>query len=204
MFNLFNLGAKRECWIENSTLYVKDLFTDRVDSYAINPTKFFKDHARIEDTVAPMPVDKHVIWQVEDAEHNIIIGRSDASVTVVNNYRVISCTSWDISRFVNPAMVIGYHRNKVLIDAVLLDMRDMQTVYVHGSPFYAYLQEEFEMPDEEDLEFLLATATAHVEACTENVMDSYFILDWKENQGIAKRCRFEYVRRGTNPVRNPI
>lgn len=204
MFNLFNLGAQRECWIDNQQLHVQDLFTDRVDVYNISPTKFFTDHPHINDDIKPMPNDTHIIWQIEDKDHNVIIGRADGSVTVVNDYRVISCTFWDISKFINPAVVIGYHRNKTLIDAVLLDARDKQTIYVHGSPFYGYLQEKFIEPPEEDRELLIATAIAHVEACTSNVMDSYFILDWSENQGIAKRCRAEYVRRGSKVVRYPI
>jgi len=197
MFNLFNLPPRRECFIEDSVLFVKDIFEEDYHKIYISPTKFFEEHKHITDVAQDMPSYMRVLFKVEDSEGNIVIGFTDGIVNVVNNGRVISYTYFDNSEIMYPRLV-GYHREKSELHDTFVDLWNPQALLVQNSEYYA----KFEKPyvPEGDPELLISVALASAKRCNLNVADMYFIGNYAEDMGIVEHHSQKCIHRGTSPV----
>lgn len=186
MFNLYNIGERRKCWIVDSVLYVQHLYSEETTTFELGASKFLKEHPHIEDFYSPMPTSRNTLFMIEDEDHNLIIGHHDCSVTISNDGWLIGCTNWNRGKLDFPHKVVGYHREYKKISEVYLDPFDNQTLLPFDCKNYARLinplDKDFVM-DEDILTFSLANVTA----CADTVSDSYFVLGGAENDYVTER-----------------
>ena len=201
MFCLYGFSPRRECWIDDSVLYVQNVWNDGVTSYDIKRTPFFTEHKIIQDVVRPMPLNYHVLFKIEDAEGNIIIGRDDATVSVVKDCTLIGCTRWDVHTLPPPTYSIGMFRDHGGMYPIYLDLTDHRTVYVEDFAAYGLLEREFPEIDEKELEMLRIISNRNCYVANVNVSNAYYIIDWRENYGLCERRMETLDLRGSPSVR---